>query len=219
MLRLLILALVLLNGLYFAWSQSLLKPLGWAPAEQSEPQRLAQQLRPEAVRILSAVEADKVEAQVKAELAPKECLQAGPFEDAELPTLRQALESSLPSGSWTLDAVRVPERWIVYMGKYPNAEALARKKAELANMNLNLEPLRNPALEIGLSLGGFETQTAATEQLGRLTQRGIRTAKVVQERAESRVTQLRLAAVSESLKPRLAELKVAMAGKAFAACP
>jgi hypothetical protein len=219
MLRLLVLALVLINGLYFAWSQTFLKPLGWAPAQQSEPQRLTQQLRPEAVRILSAAEVAKVEAQVKAELAPKECLQAGPFEDAEAVTLRQALESTLPPGSWQLDTVKVPQRWIIYMGKYPNAEALAKKRAELSAMNLTLETLKNPALEFGISLGGFETQAAANDQLVRLNQRGIRTARVVQERVESHINQLKLTGVSESLKPRLMELKPALAGKVLTPCP
>lgn len=218
MLRLLVLLLLLVNGLYFAWTQNLLRPLGWGPTEQSEPQRVAQQIHPEAVRLLTPAEVAKVESQAQADLAPKECLQAGPFDETESAVLRRALESALPAGSWQLDTVRIPERWIIYMGKYPNAESLAKKRAELSGLNLTLEALQNPALEMGLSLGSFDTQAAANLQLQRLSQRGIRTARVVLERAEVRSTQLKVPAVSESGKARLQDLKSALAGKALSPC-
>jgi hypothetical protein len=218
MLRLLLLALVLANGVYFAWTSGLLRAYGFAPAQQNEPQRVAQQIKPEALHVLSAVELKGVEAQMQADAAPKECLQAGPFDEPQAATLRQALENVLPAGAWQLDAISQPARWIVYMGKYPNAEALVKKRAELANMNLKIEALTNPALEIGISLGGFDTQVAANAELMRLNQRGIRTARVVLEHEATQVSQLKLAAVTEPLKARLESLRPAMAGKAFKKC-
>ena len=218
MLRLLLLTLVLANGVYFAWTSGLLRAYGFAPAQQSEPQRMAQQIRPEALRVLSAGEVKGVEAQVQTDLAPKECLQAGPFDEVAAGALRAALEAGWPPGSWQLDAVSQPARWIVYMGKYPNAEALLKKRAELANMNLKLEARTNPALEIGISLGGFDTQIAANAELVRLNQRGIRTARVVLEHEAAQVSQLKLPAVTEPLKTRLESLRPAMAGKAFRKC-
>ena len=61
MLRLLVLLLLLSNAGYFAWSHGTLAPYGFAPAAQSEPQRLAQQVRPEALRILTPSEARQLE--------------------------------------------------------------------------------------------------------------------------------------------------------------
>lgn len=52
MLRLVVLLLVLANAGYFAWSQGLLAAWGFAPAATGEPQRLRQQIKPEALRIL-----------------------------------------------------------------------------------------------------------------------------------------------------------------------
>jgi hypothetical protein len=218
MLRLLVLALVLANGVYFAWAQGLLRPYGFAPVQQNEPQRLSQQLHPEAVTILSAAEIKRIEQQVQADLVPKECLRAGPFDDAQATALRKTLEATLPAGSWQLDSVNLPARWIIYMGKYATPEALAKKRGELANLNLKVEGLNNPALEPGLSLGGFDTQAAANTELQRLSQRGIRTARVVQEREDSQITQLKLPAVSESLKARLNELKPALSGHPLKSC-
>lgn len=218
MLRLLLLTLVLANGVYFAWTSGLLRAYGFAPAQQSEPQRAAQQIRPESLRILSAGEIKGVEAQLQTDLAPKECMQAGPFDPATAGALRVALEATLPPGSWQLDATAQPARWIVYMGKYPTAEALLKKRAELANMNLKLEALTNPALEIGISLGGFDSQIAADAELARLNQRGIRTARVVLEHEAAQVSQLKLPAVTEAIKTKLEGLRPAMAGKAFRKC-
>ena len=218
MLRLLLLALLLANGVYFAWANGLLRAYGMAPVQQNEPQRVAQQIKPEAVQLLSSGEFKKVEAQVQADLAPKECLQAGTFTEAQAQTLRSALEDVLPAVAWQLESEREPARWIVYMGKYLNAEALAKKRAELAGMDLKTEALNNPALEMGLSLGGFASQAAATAELARLAQRGIRTARVVQEREEDTVFSLKLPALTEALKAKLDEIKPALGGKALKKC-
>lgn len=226
MLRLLVLALLLANGAYFAWSQGLLRGYGFAPAGQSEAQRMAQQLRPEGLRILKPDEARRIDAPAPAVQAaapaptasPPECLQAGLFNDAQATALRTGLQSALPSNAWRLDPVVEPARWIVYMGKYPTADALAKKRAELASLNLKFEALTNPALEIGLSLGGFQTQAAANTALANLSRRGVRTARVVQERAEVRGTLLKIPAADDAVKARLEEFKTALAGKPLRSC-
>ena len=218
MLRLLVLALLLANGAYFAWSGGWLRAYGFAPAQQREPQRLAQQVKPEALRVLSATESKRAEVQAQADLAPRECWQAGPFDEEQTAALRRTLESTLAPGAWQFDPVVEPARWIVYMGKFPQAEALAKKRNELTGLGLKPQPLLNPALEPGLSLGNFSTQAAATAELGRLGKRGIRTARVVQERAEGRANQLRLPALTEAMKTRLGDIKPALAGKSLHSC-
>jgi hypothetical protein len=218
MLRVLVLLLLLANGVYFAWSHDLLKPYGFAPPARTEPQRLAQQLRPESVRLLSSDEAKRLSAATQPGTKPLECLQAGLFEPTQAQTLRTALEVTFPTGGWVLEPSVVPARWIVYMGKYPTADALAKKRAELASLNLKFEPLTNPALEFGVSLGGYDTQAAADASLEALNKRGVRTAKVVQERAEQRGEIFKIAAVTDAIKARLEDLKPVLAGKTFRSC-
>lgn len=220
MLRFFVLALLLINGVYFAWTQGFLQTFGFAPTQQSEPQRLARQIRPEALRPLTAQELRQLETAPGAASKPGTCLQAGLFDEAQSAQLRSALTPALPPGSWSLEAVQEPGRWIVFMGPYASAEAQAKKRAELAALNLSLrfEPIGNPALELGLSLGGFETQAAAALELKALGRRGVRTARVVQERAEGQGMMLRLPAVDDSLRARLDELQPALAGKRLAPC-
>ena len=218
MLRLLVLFLILANGVYFAWASGSLRAYGFAPQQQAEPQRVAQQLNPEAIWVLTPDEFKQVEAQRQAELAPKECFQVGPFTDAQWSALRPALEETLPADAWQLDKVQESARWIVYMGKYPNAQALEKKRGELGAMNLKAQALTNPALEPGLSLGGFDTHEAANAELARLSVRGIRTARVVQEQEARQVNMLKLPALSQAMKQRLMEAKPALAGKSLKSC-
>lgn len=219
MLRLIVLVLVLLNGAYFAWSQGLLAVLGWAPAQQSEPQRLGLQLKPEALSLLTEEERKSAEAPPpRVAMKPSVCLQAGLFTESQSVLLRRTLTSDWPSGAWLLDDALEPARWIVYMGPYANAGDLAKKRAQLDSLELKFESLTNSGLGLGLSLGGFETQAAAQAALAGLSRRGVRTARVVQEHAEVRGTLLRLPAVDEALRARLEELKPALADKALRPC-
>lgn len=219
MLRIFVLLLILLNGLYFAWAQGFLRELGLAPLQQAEPQRLSQQIRPEAVRLISAQEWAALEKVERSAPKATQCVQAGVFDESQAAQLREALEAwRLPASAWALEASVVSARWIVYMGKYASAEARSKKQAELASLKLQFEPLRDPALELGLSLGGFETQAAATAALDRLTKRGVRTAHVVQELPEVRAFTLRLPAADAELLARLQALKPGLADKTLVAC-
>lgn len=90
------------------------------------------------------------------------------------------------------------------MGKFASEEALAKKRGELAAMNLKVHNVENPALQIGLSLGAFhDAEAQANLELARLGARGIRTARVVLERAAEQITLLRLPAVSEAMQPEV----------------
>jgi hypothetical protein len=228
------LLLLLANAAYFAWTRGLLAAYGFAPAAQSEPQRLTQQLRPEALRILTPLEARQLggtapaspvltpslaapAAQTSA-AAQAECLQVGLFNEEQTAVLRARLQSVLPSGSWVLESSVEPARWMVYMGKYSSAEAVTKKKGELRQLRVSFEALNNAALEPGLSLGSFASQADADAEMARIAKRGVRTAKVIQALPESRGQKLRLPAVDDVLRPQLEAIKPQLAGKALLAC-
>lgn len=223
MLRLTVLALVLANAGYYAYSQGLLAAYGFAPAAQSEPQRLIQQIKPETLRILNPQEITKFDSatpttQVIASASATECLQVGMFNEEQTMVLREKLVSTLPQGSWVIESALVPARWLVYMGKYSSGEAVVKKKAQLRSLGVSFEALNNDGLEPGLSLGSFKTQPEAEAELNRIAQKGVKTAKVVQERAEQRGQRLRLPTVNAALRSQLDAIKPQLAGKAFAVC-
>ena len=244
MLRALVLGLLLANAAYFAWTQGWLMALGLAPVQQAEPQRLTQQIKPEAMRLLAtanpanpaapaAVVAPVAAASGPAAAAPAtlpasanvasaatagECLQAGLFSDVQVTALRPRLQSTLPDGSWAFSPVVEPGRWIIYMGRYANEEMVAKKRSELRARGVKFEPVQNPGLNPGLSLGHFDNKPDADRALAKDAERGVRTARVIQERPEVRGQRLTLPAADAAIKAQLETLKPRLAGKALLAC-
>ena len=234
MLRLAVIALLLANAGYYAWSQGWLRAWGLAPVEQSEPHRLAQQIRPETLRILQAQDATPPAPASEAPAGPAStpasaassasapasatvCLQAGLLDAPQANAVRAAA-AALPQGSWSLESSTIPGRWMVYMGRFADDEALARKRAELRARKLPYDRPNNPALEPGLSLGRFATEEAAQRALATLGNQGVRTARVVVERAEAQGFTLHLPAVNDALRAQLDALRPALAGKPLRAC-
>ena len=227
MLRLAVVLLLLANAGYYAWSQGLLRGWGLAPVDESEPQRMEQQIAPQNLRLLpqggkgaasSAAPAGPASpATAAAPAEPPACLQAGVFDARQADALRQAA-AVLPEGSWTLEPTPITGRWMVYMGRFPDEEAVAKKRAELRALK---SPYDRPgaALEPGLSLGRFSTEEAAQRGMALLANQGVRTARVVQERADAPGFMLRLPAVNDALRTRLdTTLQPALAGKTLRPC-
>ena len=227
MLRLLVLVLVLANAGYFAWSQGFLAAYGLGPALQAEPHRLTQQIQPEAMRLLPPgsslapdLPAANLPAPTAAALPPTatQCLQAGLFSDAQVSVLRTRLQVSLPPNSWTFEDQLITTRWIIYMGKYVDEEALAKKRAELRQRGVAFEPVLNPSLQPGLSLGHFALQADAESELAKIAVRGVRTARVVLERPEVRGQLLKVPAATAAQKTELEAFRLQLAGKTLQAC-
>ena len=239
MLRFLVLVLLLANAGYYAWSQGLLQSWGLAPVQQAEPQRLQQQIQPEALRIVGAKApppvaatasgADGAESPAAAEpasaasvpvaAAPSagECLQAGVFDEEQADALRRAA-AALPQGSWSLQRTTIAGRWMVYMGRFADGDALAKKRAELREIGVPFDRPNNASLEPGLSLGRFSTEDAAQRGLSNLAAKGVRTARVVQERPDAPGFMLRLPTVDEALRAQVEALRPALAGKTLRPC-
>jgi hypothetical protein len=203
MLRTLVYVLLAANALYFSWSVGVLSGLGLAPTSGSEPQRIAQQLQPHALQILSLREV----AELERPPAP-ECLRSGPWDKEQLARLRPALENALPPDGWRIETLPAQARWILYMGKYPNQETLKRKLGELANIpGVKAQTPRDPALQPGISLGSFDSESAAQTELGRLNRRGVRTARVVQESEAPSKSRLVLPEATTYTRQRLQPLQ------------
>lgn len=217
MLRLFVLVLVLLNSVYFAWGQGWLLPYGWGPAMQREPQRLAQQIRPEALTLRQAVES--VQAATVVSSAPASvCLQSPELDGPQAAELRNVLKAALPTDTWAMEALGASQRWLVYMGKYTNAAEVAKKRTQLVGLGLKLYPLSNPALTPGLSLGSYATQDQADAALQALKQRGVRSARVLEEAPASAAYRVQLRGRSEDLQKPLADIAAMLPGKPLTPC-
>lgn len=241
MLRIAFLLLVLANAGYYLWSHGQLQALGMAPPSQTEPERLGQQVRPEALSLLSVDNApahssaapapaaaspaapaapasgEEPAAPARPEKAagqPTSCLVATGIEDRHAEALRRGLVAQVASDQWDLSSTHQPGRWMVYMGKFPDAEFLERKRAELRARKIDFDRAGG-ALEPGLSLGRFSSEEAATRELTNVARQGVRTARVVQERPDITLYTLRLPQATPALRSQVES----MGGKAFEGKP
>ena len=144
------------------------------------------------------------------------CLQAGVFDDKQVAELRKAL-AKLPEGSWRLDEVQLPGRWMVYVGKLADASAVAAKRAELRALGVDTDR-PGAGLEPGLSLGRFANEDAADRALADLGRKGVRTARVVQERRDVPGYRLRLPNADDALRQQARGLRGALGGRELRDC-
>ncbi len=230
MLRLAVIALLLANAGYYAYTQGWLRSAGLVTPEQAEPQRLQQQIRPETLKVLRAqgatnnptpppapAAAPAADTTAAAPADAGECLQAGIFDEKQATALR-TVAASLPQGSWTLEPTPITGRWMIYMGRFDDQETLDKKRAELRARKVDFDRAGG-TLELGLSLGRFSTEEAAQRGLTTLNAQGVRTARVVLERQAAPGFVLKLPAVTDAQRQQwLATLRPAMAGKTLGSC-
>jgi hypothetical protein len=210
MLRALVLLLLVANGLFFAWSRGW---LGDAGPGGREPERMARQVNPDAVRVLNPSAATAALASTPG------CVEAGPFRSAEAPAAEQALATRLPAGSWTRVSIERPGRWVVYVGRFPNREALERRRQDLAAVRITAEELQGlPEHEPGLTLGSHDSAAAAEAALEQLAQRGVRGARVLPLAAPGTDVLLRIDRGSTELRSQALALQVPALGAGFSAC-
>lgn len=254
MLRALVVLLVLANLGSYAWQSGWLAPLGLAPRSAQEVQRVEQQLRPEAVRLLNgqrpaapAPAPAAPSASVRPPSAPPAsadtpvgsapgptlstdpsassapasvaCWEAGGFDATQAELLRAELRlMGLPDNAWRLGEVSSAGRWIVYMGRYDNAAQVNAKKAELRELGVDFREVNVTGLAPGLSLGTFSSEAAAQTALQQVLRKGVKTARVAQERAPSTSFSLRLPAITTAQRDRIQSLGPAMGNRQLVAC-
>jgi len=242
MLRLSVLLLLIANLGCWAWFGG---HFGLGSAPEREPERLARQLRPQALTVqplTGSVAAPPPPAAApptvatpapapSAETAPPDagvpvaapapshsgvCLQAGVFDARQIEAVRTAA-AKLPAGSWRIDQVSLPGRWMVYLGKLENDAAVAAKRTEVRALGVDTDR-PGPGFEPGLSLGRFANEEAAQRALTEITRKGVRSARVVQERSNAPAFVLRLPAADAALREQLRTLRPALAGREVRPC-
>lgn len=222
MLRTLVAALVLANLLFFVWARGWLAP-GFPPPRQaeSEPERLAEQVRPEALTVLPAKAASAALDAVRE--AASACLVAGPFAADKVEAAEAALAAAQPaSGAWAREAVAPPPVvWLVFAGRYADAPTRRARQQELSKLGLEVEALTAPPeLAPGLVLSRHATRAEAETALTRLVNgKSLKGARVVELPAPPPGYWLRVPRADAELAARLKALPAdALGGEGFRAC-
>ncbi len=252
--------LIAANALYFAWTQGYLEGLGFAPRIEREPERVHQQVNPEAIRLLNGMPGSVNEAPsssnaetsasgtspeprsgasqsstasdapviTEAPIAPETnelqaadvavCWIADGLSVEQGRALGQVLETRVDlQGLYDLKPAKGGGRWIVYMGKL-GEDTMARKKKELRELKVEYREVRNSPLAPGLALGTFSTEEAAERGLDIVAKKGVRTARVAQERPEKDYVTLTLGSVTTQQKAEFDAVLTAFEGAELERC-
>lgn len=209
--RVVVLVLLAVNALFFAWSRGWLDTVTGLPAEGGrEPQRLAAQLHPERIQPLAASAA--------VALAQRSCLELGPLEgDAALAAAQTALRAAGAEAQ-----VRSSEQaglWVVATIKLADAEFRARKEATYRQLRLNFEPLEGlPAEQPAFVLSKHASQAEAVAEAAAMDKRGLKGLRVLAVKAPVTRHNLVIAQADGLLAGKLKASKDPALAAGFKAC-
>lgn len=175
MLRAIVLVLLALNAVFFAWSRGWLDTVTGLPADAGrEPQRLAAQQHPERIQPLAA--------SAVAAMAQKSCLALGPLEgDAALAAAQAALRAAgAPVADVQVQSSEQPGVWGVATIRLADPEFRARKEETYRRMRLNFEPLDGlPAEQPAFVLSRHASPAEAAAEIAALDKRGLKGLRVL----------------------------------------
>ncbi len=242
MLRALVVLLLMANALVLAWSLGALDGLlGRRPDADREPERLQRQVNPDLVKLLpppggrgASAPAAAAASSALSPAAPSPvvavamaasaagtsvCLEAGPLPASALAGAEKVLlAAGVSAGSWTTTATTPRGVYLIYMGRYEDDEILQRKLEELKRRRIEAHPVRHAELQPGIEVARFEDKQEADAALARLSQRGLRTARVLALVPPQAQQVLRIAAVEPARVNALAALKLSPGVDGFVAC-
>lgn len=235
MLRAIVLVLLLSNAGFWAWRHGWLTPLhgliGARPEGEREPERLARQVDPDRIQLVP-IEAAAVPAAAVSEAASAaeppapasapvaattSCLEAGPYAAAEFTAVEAAVKGVVSEGGWS--GRDLATTWWVAMGPFGEPELLQRKREELRRRAITPElASAAPGSAPLLVISRHESRTAAETELTALSDRGVRTARVVTATVPLRA--LRVPHADEAQRAALSALPAdKLHGKSFGPCP
>jgi hypothetical protein len=197
--RLFFFLLVLANLLFFAWAQGYFG----TSDDGHEPQRLAQQLHADKLRIVREGQTPAPAPAVKKEATA--CRVVNGLATADAETLKAAVEAA--GGEAKVSPLAQPPLHLVVISELANKAAAEKKAAELTRFGIKEQ--NTVALEDGrheIILGRFDTNAAAIAFLQGLTKRGIKSARVDSREQPALKAQVEARAPESTLLQQLPKL-------------
>ena len=216
MLKTLFWLLLLINGGLFALHRGY---LGGLIADGREPQRMANQLQADKVRLLPAG-ALAAPVAAPASTGPIACTEIGNFEPAEAKRFEEQLATLALGDRQSRHNVKEVASHMVYIPPQGDKDAADKKASELKRLGLSNYFIiqDNSNLRWGISLGVFKTEAAARNHLANLTQQGVRSARIGARSIVSSKMAYQLRNLDAAGKARLDSIKAGFPAQELRQC-
>lgn len=222
--RALLLTLLLANLVLLAYQQGW---LGQLPPTGREPGRVALQIQPEAIRLLSDTDLKQLRERGKdggngaeRKEVPVACVEFGDFVADSVARVRARLESMNLGARLAAVEVDVPGWYMVYVPPLKTRTEAERIADDLRGRGVrDLMVIEdNSALRNGISLGQFKDQDLALRHQSDLERRGVKNVRVSVRSGGGTATRFRIKSPDSTLTQQLNGLQKEFAATRLAPC-
>ena len=212
--RIVFLLLALANVAFLAYAKF------FADARSFESQLLDQQLKPEAIRLLSPAEVAS-RAQKRAD-APRTvaCLEWGAFSVVDAARAQEALGPLALGERLSQRVMEDAAGFWVYIPTQGSRQTAIQKASELKRLGVSefFIVQEDPRIRFAISLGVFKTAEAAKAHLEQLRAKGVRTALMGPRDSQVQKIFLQVRGIPEAIAANLNELKQGFPGTDVKPC-
>src|SRR5512141_2402225 len=195
--KLAFLLLVLLNLVLFAWQQGAFGRYGEGGRE---PERVARQVEPERIRVLTEKEVQTLRERALQNSgvidlnAAQACVEFGDFGPGESARAEKALATLGATVKTSQRPVEAPGWYMVYLPPFKTWSEAERRAEELRKLGVRdmLVMNENSAMKFGISLGSFRDPNAAKAHLAALEKMGIKGVRIADKPSTITLTRFQL---------------------------
>lgn len=232
MLKLVFFLLLLANGVLFAFHQGYLDALG---PTGHEPERIKNQLNADNIRLIAAPPAalpaappaeeaaQLAQNDANGEPAPKAaCVEIGNFTTIEARRFEAQFAAVSPGGTPKRVEMSEPSSHMVLLPTQNDRVGANNKVAELRALGVTdyfiLQDPPNPELRWAISLGVFKSEEAARAYIAQLSQKGVRSARLVEYKVPMKKFAFQMQADART-RPGIERLKASFPSQQLRDCP
>ena len=195
--RLLLFILVFANLVFYAWHAGYIGP---GNTRRGEGERIAMQITPEKIRLLTPDEAKKIGELTKAR--SNACFEWGTFPAQEAEKAAEALAALNLGSRLQTRSVEENAGWWVFLPPQGNKANADKKVDELKTLGVSdfFIVQEDGANKFAISLGVFRTEEAAKNYLATIATKGVKTARAGERETRVQKTVFRLSALDEAAR-------------------
>ena len=222
--KLAFLLLVLVNVLLFAWQHGVFGRYGDGGRE---PERVARQVEPERIRVLTEKDVQTLRERAKQTSGvldlnvAQACVEFGDFSAGEAARAEKALASLSPAVKVSTGPVEAPGWYMVYLPPFKTLAEAESRADELRKLGIKdmLVMNENSPMKFAISLGSFRDPNAAKAHVSALERTGIKGVRIADRPSTATLTRFQLRDLDAAAAQQLATLRGEFPAQSVRGCP